>query len=172
MATPTWNEQERLAALHRYGILDTPPEETYDDIVQVVCDSLQVPIAAINLIAEHRQWFKAEIGLNVREMELDNSICARAILQSDFFVVPDTMNDAQFDCNPLVTSEPGLRFYAGALLKTEDGFPIGTLCPRPEASARGTDGRADAAHENSCSNGHDHARARPTHTAAVGSAGS
>jgi signal transduction histidine kinase/CheY-like chemotaxis protein len=136
LATQSWTEQERLAALHRYGILDTPPEETYDDIVQVVCDSLEVPIAAINLIAEHRQWFKAEIGLNVREMELDNSICARAILQSDFFVVPDTTEDSRFDCNPLVTGAPGLRFYAGALLKTDDGFPIGTLCaldlkPRP-----------------------------------------
>ena len=137
MVTRPWQEEERLSALERYGILDTPPEETYDDIVQVVCDNLQVPIAAINLIAEHRQWFKAEIGLNVREMELDNSICARAILQSDFFIVPDTTKDPRFNCNPLVVGEPGLRFYAGALLKTHDGFPIGTLCaldlkPRPQ----------------------------------------
>jgi signal transduction histidine kinase/CheY-like chemotaxis protein len=137
LATLPWTEEERLRALHGYGILDTPPEEAYDDIVQVVCDSLDAPIAAINLIAEHRQWFKAEIGLNVREMELDNSICAKAILQSDFFVVPDTTKDPRFACNPLVTGAPGLRFYAGALLKTEEGFPIGTLCaldikPRPD----------------------------------------
>jgi signal transduction histidine kinase/CheY-like chemotaxis protein len=129
-------ERQRLDALDHYHILDTPPDETYDDIVKLVCRSLDVPIAAVNLIAEHRQWFKSEIGLGTREMELDNSICARAILQSDFFVVTDTTKDERFDCNPLVTGAPGLRFYAGALLKTTDGYPIGTLCaldtkPRP-----------------------------------------
>ncbi len=132
-----WSEQQRVAALARYNILDTPHEAAYDNVVQVVCDQLGVPIAAVNLIAEHRQWFKAEIGLGVREMDLDNSICARAILQSDLFVIPDTTKDPRFDCNPLVTGPPGLRFYAGALLRTADGFPIGTVCaldvePRPE----------------------------------------
>ena len=132
-----WTERQRIAALARYNILDTPHEAAYDNVVQVVCDQLDVPIAAVNLIAEHRQWFKAEIGLGVREMELDDSICARAILQSDLFVVPDTTKDPRFDCNALVTGPPGLRFYAGALLRTRDGFPIGTVCaldvkPRPE----------------------------------------
>ena len=132
-----WTEAQRLAALDRYNILDTRPEPDYDNVVKLVCQALDVPIAAVNFIAEHRQWFKAEIGLGVREMELDNSICARAILQSDMFVVPDTTKDSRFDCNDLVTGPPGLRFYAGALLKTSEGFPIGTLCaldvkPRPE----------------------------------------
>ena len=134
---PSWTENQRVAALARYDILDTPHEPAYDNVVQVVCDQLRVPIAAVNLLAEHRQWFKAEIGLGVREMELDNSICARAIIQSDLFVVPDTTKDPRFDCNPLVTGAPGLRFYAGALLRTKDGFPIGTVCaldvePRPD----------------------------------------
>ena len=121
-------ERARLEALNRYGILDTPREPTYDDIVRVVCQSLDVPIAAVNLIAEGRQWFKAEIGLGVREMELDNSICARAILAQDLFIVPDTTKDERFSCNELVTGPPGLRFYAGVLLRTDDGYPIGTLC--------------------------------------------
>ena len=132
-----WTEAQRLAALDRYHILDTPPEPDYDNVIKLVCQSLDVPIAAVNFIAEHRQWFKAEIGLGVSEMELDNSICAKAILQSDMFIVPDTTKDSRFDCNELVTGPPGLRFYAGALLKTSEGFPIGTLCaldvkPRPE----------------------------------------
>src|SRR6478672_8270629 len=125
MNSRAW-ERARLDALLRYGVLDTPREPTYDDIVQVVCKTLDVPIAAVNLIAEGRQWFKAEIGLGAREMELDNSICARAILAEDVFVVPDTTKDPRFDCNPLVTGEPGLRFYAGVLLRSDDGFPIGT----------------------------------------------
>ena len=130
-------ERARLKALYRYGILDTPTEPTYDDIVKVVSRTLDVPIAAVNLIDEGRQWFKAEIGLGVRQMELDNSICAKAILAEDVFVVPDTTKDPRFACNPLVTGEPGLRFYAGILLRSDDGFPIGTLCaldtkPRPD----------------------------------------
>ena len=130
-------ERARLEALYRYGILDTPTEPTYDDIVKVVSRTLDVPIAAVNLIDEGRQWFKAEIGLGVRQMELDNSICAKAILAEDVFVVPDTTKDPRFACNPLVTGEPGLRFYAGILLRSDDGFPIGTLCaldtkPRPD----------------------------------------
>lgn len=122
------DEAERLAALNAYGILDTPEEKAYDDIVKLLVELLDVPIAAINLIAKGRQWFKSEIGLGTREMPLDNSICRFALLQEDRMVIPDTMDDARFNCNPLVTGEPGLRFYAGALLKTPDGIPLGTLC--------------------------------------------
>jgi GAF domain-containing protein len=80
------------------------------------------------LIEDHRQWFKAEIGLGVRETPLDSSICAHAILQPGLFVVPDTSKDPRFDRNPLVTGEPYLRFYAGALLQTPEGLPLGTVC--------------------------------------------
>jgi PAS domain S-box-containing protein len=132
-----WTEADRLAALAQYAILDTPPEKAFDDVVQLVSQLLDAPIAAVNFIAEGRQWFKSEIGLGVREMPLDDSICKIAILQEDFMIVPDTRKDIRFDCNPLVTAEPGLRFYAGELLKTPEGLPLGTLCvldmkPRPE----------------------------------------
>jgi PAS domain S-box-containing protein len=132
-----WTEAERLAALDRYAILDTPTEQAFDDLVRLASDLLDAPIAAVNLIAEGRQWFKAEIGLGVREMPLDNSICAQMMLQSGALVVPDLLEDSRFGCNPLVTSGPGLRFYAGEVLHSPEGMPLGTLCvldtkPRPE----------------------------------------
>ncbi|MGJ9418600.1 ATP-binding protein [Massilia sp. CMS3.1] len=133
----TEREGERLAALDAYGILDTPPERAFDDIVALVGQLLDAPIVAVNLLAEGRQWFKSEIGLGTREMPLDDSICKYALLQQDRMVVPDTTLDARFDCNPLVTGAPGLRFYAGELLTTPGGMVLGTLCvldlaPRPQ----------------------------------------
>ena len=129
MKAPTpQNEPERLAALDRYGILDTPREAEFDGITRLVARLCDVPFAVINLIAEGRQWFKAEIGFGVRETPLESSFCAHAILQEELFVVPDTTKDERFDGNPLVTGEPNLRFYAGSLLKSDDGFPLGTLC--------------------------------------------
>lgn len=122
------DEPERLAALARYRILDTPLEAEFDAITRLIARICDVPYAVINLIAEGRQWFKSELGFGVRETPLDTSFCAHAILQRELFVVPDTTCDPRFDCNPLVTGEPRLRFYAGALLKTGDGYPLGTLC--------------------------------------------
>lgn len=121
-------EVERLAALRRYEILDTPREREFDDIVALVSDFCEAPISVINLIDEGRQWFKAEVGLGVRETPLPASICAHAILQQGLFVVPDTLEDVRFADNPLVTGDPRLRFYAGALLKTPQGLPLGTIC--------------------------------------------
>ena len=89
---------------------------------------LKAPIAAVNLIAADRQWFKAEIGLGVREMALDDSICAHAILENESLIIPDTQLDPRLKDNALVHGEPHLRAYAGILLKTEDGVPLGTLC--------------------------------------------
>ena len=121
-------EERRLSALRSYGILDSPREEEFDDIVRVVSAICKAPISVINLIDQGRQWFKAEIGLGVRETPLPASICAHAILQPGLFVVPDTLADKRFSDNPLVVGEPGLRFYAGALLETDDGLPLGTIC--------------------------------------------
>jgi PAS domain S-box-containing protein len=121
-------ERLRRAALERYDILDTPREAVFDDVAQLAAEICDVPIAVVNLIASDRQFFKAEVGLGVRETPLETSFCAHAILEEDFMLVPDATGDARFACNPLVTGEAGLRFYAGALLKTGDGFPIGTLC--------------------------------------------
>ena len=134
---PDRHDTDRLAVLDAYGILDTPPEKAFDDVVQLLSDLLGAPMAAVNLIAQTRQWFKAEVGLHTREMPLGDSICKFALLQDELMVVPDTRLDDRFKCNPLVTGEPGLRFYAGALLRTPDGVPLGTLCvldtqPRPQ----------------------------------------
>lgn len=136
-AAVDWTEPERLAALERYAILDTPREPQFDDVVHLAADIFGAPIAVVNLIASGRQWFKAEVGIGADELPLDVSICAHAILQRGLFIVPDTTQDERFACNPLVTGEPRLRFYAGALLETPDGLPLGTLCvldtqPRPE----------------------------------------
>ena len=121
-------EIDRLAALRSYGILDTPREKDFDDIVSVVSAICDAPISVINLIDDGRQWFKAEVGLGVRETPLPASICAHAILQPDLLEVPDTLEDMRFSDNPLVTGAPHLRFYAGALLQTASGLPLGTIC--------------------------------------------
>lgn len=126
-ALPT-SQSARLAALHSYGILDTPVEGAFDDITRIAAHVCQTPIAVVNLIDTHRQWFKSEIGLGTRETPLETSICAHAILQFDFMEIPDTTADDRFRCNPLVTGDPHLRFYAGALLKTSDGHALGTVC--------------------------------------------
>lgn len=121
-------EEYRLKALRQYGILDTPREADFDEVVQVTSAICGAPISVINLIDQGRQWFKAEVGLGVRETPIDSSICAHAILQSELFVIPDTTQDVRFSDNPLVTGDPRLRFYAGALLQTPEGFPLGTVC--------------------------------------------
>lgn len=121
-------EEYRLAALRQYGILDTPREADFDEVVEVASAICRAPISVINLIDHGRQWFKAEVGLGVRETPIDSSICAHAILQRGLFIVPDTKLDPRFADNPLVTGDPHLRFYAGALLETPEGFPLGTVC--------------------------------------------
>ena len=121
-------EEQRLQALARYQILDTDNEAVYDGITRLIAQVCDTPIAVINLIDRDRQWFKSEIGLGVRETPLDVSICAHAILQPGVFIVPDTTQDDRFRENPLVIGDPLLRFYAGALLESSDGYPLGTLC--------------------------------------------
>ena len=121
-------EEYRLAALRQYDILDTPRETDFDEVVEVASAICRAPISVINLIDHGRQWFKAEVGLGVRETPIDSSICAHAILQRGLFIIPDTKLDPRFADNPLVTGDPHLRFYAGALLETPEGFPLGTVC--------------------------------------------
>jgi PAS domain S-box-containing protein len=133
----TWTEDDRLAALRGYEILDTDREADFDAVTALIARLCDTPIAVINLIDSDRQWFKAEVGLGVRETPLETSFCRHALLEADRMVVPDASVDDRFACNPLVTDENGLRFYAGVLLKTEAGLPLGTLCvldtrPRPE----------------------------------------
>ncbi len=125
---PPWTETDRLATLRSYRVLDTSPEPAFDDLVQLAARACKAPMALISLIDERRQWFKAEVGLGIRETPLDRSICLTAMRRSGLTIVPDLTEDPRFARNPLVTGDPHLRFYAGAVLRTPDGVPLGALC--------------------------------------------
>jgi two-component sensor histidine kinase len=137
-------EGERLQALRAYEVLDTEPEKDFDDIARLAAALCEAPISVVNLVDAERQWFKAETGLGVRETPLASSICAHAILEEDFVEIPDTLADPRMRDNPLCAGREGLRFYAGALLRTEAGLPIGTLCVLDHAPRRLTPLQRDA----------------------------
>ena len=122
------NEAERLDVLRAYRILDTEAEADFDDLVEVASEVLGTPIALISLVDERRQWFKARRGLEVRETPRDQAFCAHAILGTETMIVEDASLDERFRENPLVTGEPGIRFYAGTPLVTREGMSLGTLC--------------------------------------------
>ncbi|WP_084176100.1 sensor histidine kinase [Brevundimonas bacteroides] len=124
------HEDERLKALRAYGILDTGPEQAFEDIVSLLAEAFEAPIALVNLIESDRAWFKASVGTSgMTGSSREVSFCAHSIASGrDQLVVPDATTDARFADNPLVTGEPQLRFYAGHVLRTPEGHALGALC--------------------------------------------
>ena len=123
------NETERLASLRSCGLLDSKAERDFDDLVQIAAELFEVPVALVSLVDAHRQWFKARFGLEATETARDVAFCSHAIADPEaVLVVEDSLKDPRFVDNPLVTSGPCVRFYAGAPLVTEDGMALGTLC--------------------------------------------
>lgn len=123
------NEIERLQALREYSILDTLPEQDFDDITKIASEICQTPISLITLIDSNRQWFKSNHGLNVRETPRDYAFCAHAINNPyEILTVKDSREDDRFANNPLITGYPNVIFYAGIPLVNPAGFSLGTIC--------------------------------------------
>jgi len=122
------NEAERLKVLHALGILDTEPDNDFEEISRLAALICGTPMAAISLIDRDRQWFQSAFGMGLKETPRDVAFCATTILGRELFVVPDACADENFADNPLVTSGPRIRFYAGAPLVTSEGHGLGALC--------------------------------------------
>ena len=122
------NEAERLRALHQYRILDTLPEQVYEDLTRLAAQICSAPIALVSLIDAERQWFKSRLGMDSTESERALSFCAHSVASGEMLVVPDAYRDNRFADNPSVLGDPYVRFYAGAPLVTPRGHALGTLC--------------------------------------------
>ncbi|QTD57387.1 sensor histidine kinase [Parasphingorhabdus cellanae] len=120
-------EDERLATLDSYKIMDSPPEVAFDRLTRLAADIFEVPMASVSLIDDKRQWFKSAVGLDERETPRDVAFCSHIIEHREAMVIEDASNDSRFDCNPLVTGPPFIAFYAGYPLISPNGMVIGTL---------------------------------------------
>jgi diguanylate cyclase (GGDEF)-like protein len=122
------SESRRLLDLHNLHLLDTPPEQRFDRLTKLAQRVFNVPIVLVVLLDEHRQWFKSNLGLTMRETPRHMAFCTHTINYQDILLVPDTLKDPRFQHNPLVTGEPHIRFYAGCPLRVANGNAVGTLC--------------------------------------------
>ncbi|MGH9362175.1 MAG: GAF domain-containing protein, partial [Thermoanaerobaculia bacterium] len=125
---PPEGETERVAALDRYGVLDTPPEEPFDDLALLAAQAFRLPIALIGFVDVSRVWYKARIGLELTELPREGAFCNQVILDRCLLVIPDALADERFRRNPLVVSDPRIRFFAGAPLVSPEGHAVGTIC--------------------------------------------
>jgi diguanylate cyclase (GGDEF)-like protein len=121
-------ERRRLQELHRFEVLDTPPEEAFDRITQLIKSVLQIPMAAVSLVDQDRQWFKSRQGIEIGETERSISFCTHAIEDTEVLIVGDALEDPRFATSPLVRGQPYIRFYAGVPLRARNGHNIGALC--------------------------------------------
>lgn len=124
---PTENDK-RLEELRNFDVLDTGTEKVYDDLTRLTADLCDVPICLVSLVEQDRQWFKSETGLGLCETSIEESICAHAIIEDDFLEISDTRLDSRTADNPLCLGETPFRFYAGAILRSLNGWALGTLC--------------------------------------------
>lgn len=121
-------ELERIKTLHKYELLDTPPDGSFNKMTELAAKIFNVPIAIISLVDSDRIWFKSHFGLDIDQISKDPGLCASAILSDDVYLVEDAKNDPRCLANPLVVGEFGLEFYAAAPLRTKDGHNLGTFC--------------------------------------------
>jgi len=128
LATPHPDNADRLQVLRSLDVLDTSPEKTYDDLTELTAELCEVPVCLVSLVEKDRQWFKSKVGVDICETPIEYSVCAHAIYQDSFLEIEDTQLDKRTVDNPLCVGEKPFRFYAGALLRTLDGWPLGTLC--------------------------------------------
>lgn len=120
--------KDRLEVLSSFDILDSGSEKIYDDLTQLTADICEAPMCLVSLVEEDRQWFKSEVGLGIDETDMEKSVCSHAILQDDTLEIRDTQRDARTVDNPLCQGLKPIRFYAGAVLRSFEGWPLGTLC--------------------------------------------
>ena len=134
--TSSESEEDRLLVLSAFAVLDTPPEQAFDDLTWLAAQLCEKPMALVSLVDADRQWFKSRRGLDLESTPREQSFCAHALRSPEVLEVPDTLLDPRFANNPLVTGHPHLRFYAGAPLVTADGYVLGTLCVLDTAPGR------------------------------------
>ncbi len=138
------DEPERVEALQRYEILDTPSEQAFDDLTLLAAHICATPIAMVSLVDSNRQWFKSRVGIELTQTPRDVAFCAHAIAGNETMIVPDALADDRFARNPLVLDDPQIRFYAGSPLRISEGQAMGTLCVIDRVPRNLTRGQQDA----------------------------